>query len=475
MWACVGGSVIGPSHISKQMPNQDAYAHSVLEDGRSLVIAVSDGHGGVAHPLSDLGAKYAVESAVEEMALFFENKLGVKTLDVGWLKSYFETALSKRIHARWLTKIDDQNPIAYGCTLLMAVIIDDHILLLQLGDGKIAIVYDDETVYFPMMRDDRFLNNETTSLSEPEAWLEMQVQVVPNEASITKIALVTDGVENAYPDDFYDDAQFFRTVTDSDQHLMALLEKTATYSRDDATAVVAFRNGFYESTEANGEALVFISEVPIGVVPLVHRLRSASLPRRIHDAIRLIYMLEQRNRICPAFLTVKQIYLDLASEDLVVFPNVNQTMLSMESLCGLIYDITGIQIVAWTPKQLVGDLDERLKAMRYDYERAVYIEDQASHRISFQGANGSYELFFDSKIDLFQLMPLTGWQNHVVGKIVQHEKHPTIWGVQNLTTHTWQVAGKQILPGRVLPLQDGMCCVIFGIPIHFHIKKDHAF
>lgn len=464
--------MIGPSHLSKAMPNQDAFLHHLLEDGKSLVMAVSDGHGGVAHPLSDLGAKYAVESAVEEIANFFENRMCEKTLEMGWVKSSFETTLSKRIHARWLSKLSDQSPVLFGCTLLVAVLLEDYILFLQLGDGKIAVVYEDGTVYYPMMRDDRFINNETTSLSESEAWLEMQIQVVPNDATITKIALATDGVENAYPDDFYDDAHFFRNLTDSKEQLMTMLEKTSSYSKDDATAVLAVRKHSALLSESTHEGLVFISEVPIGFKPLAHQFRMASLPRRIHEAIRLIYMLEAQGRLCPAFLTVKQIFLDLSSEELVVFPSVNQTQLSMESLCGLIYDITGIQLIAESSKQLVVDLDNRLRALRYDYDHGVYIETHKAHQISFQGANGSYELFFDSKIDLFQLMPLTGWKNQAVGKIVQHHKHPTIWGLQNLTDHAWVVSGKSIFPGRVLSLQEGLCCVIFGIPVHFHLKKD---
>lgn len=464
--------MIGPSHLNKQLPNQDAFAHQVLEDGRSLVMAVSDGHGGAAHPLSDLGAKYAVESAVEEIAIFFENRMCEKTLEMGWVKSSFETTISKRIHARWLSKLSDQSPILYGCTLLVAVLLEDYILFLQLGDGKIAVVYEDGTVYYPMMRDDRFTNNETSSLSESEAWLEMQIQLVPNDATITKIALATDGVENAYPDDFYDDVQFFRNLTDSKEQLMTMLEKTSTYSKDDATAVVAVRKYSALLSESTHEGLVFISEVPIGYKPLVHQLRIASLPRRIHEAIRLIYMLEAQGGFCPAFLTVKQIFLDLNSEELVVFPSVNQMQISMESLCGLICDITGIQLIAQTSKQLMVDLNNRLRALRYDYDYGVYIEKQVAHQISFQGANGSYELFYDSKIDLFQLMPLTGWKNQAVGRIVQHHKHPSIWGLQNLTEHAWEVSGKSILPGRVLSLQDGISCVIFGIPIHFHLKKD---
>lgn len=464
--------MIGPSHLNKQLPNQDAFAHRVLEDGRTLVMAVSDGHGGVAHPLSDLGAKYAVESAVEEIAIFFENRMCEKTLEMGWVKSSFETTLSKRIHARWLSKLSDQSPILYGCTLLVAVLLEDYILFLQLGDGKIAVVYADGTVYYPMMRDDRFTNNETTSLSESEAWLEMQIQVVPNDATITKIALATDGVENAYPDDFYDDVQFFRTVSGVQAELETMLEKTASYSKDDTTAVVAVRNHSALISKATNEMLVLVSEIPLGFKPLVHELRTASLPRRMHQAIRLIYMLEARNRMCPTFLNVKQIFLDLNSEALVLFPSVNQTQLSMESLCDLICDLTGIHLYASTSKQLVEDLVNRLRALRYDYDQAIYIESQAAHQISFKGANGQFELFFDSKMDLFQLMPLTGWKNQVVGKIVQHHKHPTVWGLQNLTDHTWEVSGKSIQPGRVLPLQEGVCCMIFGMPVHFHLKKN---
>lgn len=473
MWSLVGGSVTGPSHKRKMTPNQDAYAFKKLNDGRGYILALSDGHGGLLHPYSDVGSKYAVASAIEEVSLFFEDNASEKEREMEWVKFYFETTLSKKIQERWLTKINGENPIAFGCTLLVAVILEDHIICLQLGDGKIALVYDDGAIYYPMMRDNRFLSNETSSLSEAESWLEMQVQIIPNICGIEKVALATDGVENAFPEDYYDDAQFFRSLTGSEEQLGVLLEEAAYYSKDDTTTVLGIRNKNTDGLKKLDESRIYISEVPLGYVPLIYELRLASYPRRIHLAIRLIYMLEARNRICPRFLSIKQIFMEVQSETLAIFPGGNSSVMSIESLCGLIQDLTGILCIEKTSKKLVEVLESKLSALRYDYHKSDYFLSQGEHQICFRGAKGTYELFYDSRIDLFQLMPLTGWKNQVVGRIVQHEKHPTIWGLQNLTEHTWESRGKRILPGRVLPLQDGISCLIFGIPVRFHLKINH--
>ena len=66
-WMIGTCSVIGPSHVRRGLPNQDAAAVRPAGNGSSSLVygALSDGHGASPHFRPDRGSKIAVQSALD--------------------------------------------------------------------------------------------------------------------------------------------------------------------------------------------------------------------------------------------------------------------------------------------------------------------------------------------------------------------------------------------------------------------------
>jgi hypothetical protein len=112
--------------------------------------------------------------------------------------------------------------------------------------------------------------------------------------------------------------------------------------------------------------------------------------------------------------------------------------------------------------------------LRYDYDEQTFVCDGNASVVSITSANGRFPLFYNSDLYLHQLMPLIGNFDCLVGRVVQHPKHQTVWGIKNLSQHSWQVVGgKQmnIEPGMTVTLQDGITVFVHGIPVKIRIKS----
>lgn len=483
-WAVTGYSLIGSSHIRKEMPNQDAYGYKDLENDIQ-VLALSDGHGGAAHKFSDVGSKIAVDTLLEVTSTYCESKQASDTREVyDSLRFDFEETLSKAIQNRWNEKIQaDENyesPYQYGCTLLAAVKMKDYLALLQLGDGKIAIVYDDGVVYYPMPRDLRYENNETASLSQPNAWAEMKVVVMPLEANIHMIALASDGVENAYPEDYYDDVHFFIKLAmsdDVDVDLKALIETTAHYSKDDTTAIL-WKNPQVKMLDRtpSDEQIIWMGDYPKPWIPFSH-LTEHALNLKLDYAILLVDALKRMSWRVSGEITLKQLYYDVESRQVAVIESDESFEMSTQRICELVSDLTGLAFQSVSKQNLKNDLIDLKKALKFDYESLCFnfLESKSVPSVvSLSGANETFELFFNSDIYLHQLMPLISDFDPFIGHVIQHEKHKNIWGLVNKTDHTWVVQGStqsHISPNKTLTIRDGVTAYIYGLPIKFHINN----
>ena len=86
-------------HIKKGMPNQDAFALKVLNEGDSVIVAVADGHGDPRCFRSEIGSSIAVRAAVdllEEVA-----KYSSETSSLSVLKRSLESNFPHRLHSIW--------------------------------------------------------------------------------------------------------------------------------------------------------------------------------------------------------------------------------------------------------------------------------------------------------------------------------------------------------------------------------------
>lgn len=277
-WRFIGKRVRGAYHVKANLPNQDAiYWCQESFQGRGGFISVSDGHGSPKCFRSQIGSNFAVITAGIACERLF---LDLHPCEVSSAKRWVEKRLSREIVQRWRqVAIDDlsekpftrqevqaieqkegtkarrtvvANPIlAYGATLLILTITEDHILYMQLGDGDILVVSEDGEVTKPLGKNEGLVVNETSSLCLPEAWRSFKVnlQAVGNQPPAL-ILLSTDG----YSDSFAADRDFLQVGPDIlrmirsegldkvNDCLEAWLEETSRLgSGDDITLAIACR------------------------------------------------------------------------------------------------------------------------------------------------------------------------------------------------------------------------------------------
>jgi hypothetical protein len=94
--------------------------------------------------------------------------------------------------------------VAYGSTVLGALVVNDTLVVVQLGDGDILCVRGNGITTRPIPRDERLIANVTTSLCLREAEEEMRVRLVAARAGADYPVLVllsTDGYANSFRSD----------------------------------------------------------------------------------------------------------------------------------------------------------------------------------------------------------------------------------------------------------------------------------
>jgi hypothetical protein len=206
--------------------------------GPESVIAVTDGHGSARSFRSDIGAKYAAYTAHEVLQGFLNKRASLQSLSAA--KEWAENRLPREIARTWrdwvqehvsvnpFTKdeltslrekegdkradqVENEPVIAYGSTLLCALLTAEYIIYAQLGDGDILAVAENGEVSRPIPKDERLIANETTSLCLPKAWEDFRVVFQPlTGATPALIMLATDGYANSYRSE----TEFLKVGTD---------------------------------------------------------------------------------------------------------------------------------------------------------------------------------------------------------------------------------------------------------------------
>jgi len=266
MWVTLGSSVIGASHIKRNIENQDSI--STCEN----IIAISDGHGSAGYTRSSYGAKFATNIITE---IYTECPLSVsmKDLDIHirHLKTRFlylwqkaceldleENPISmeefERISGKpeFLKNFNVHNKVVYGCTFLCAIVYKDFILLLNHGDGDV-LAYNFDEVYDLTIYNEKNFANATLSLASLKDASEISHRIIEDIPSL--LVLCTDGVKNSYNDtDPETIAQFYKIPvairnsiieegkSKAEERITTLLEKiTKEGSGDDVTIAVLFK------------------------------------------------------------------------------------------------------------------------------------------------------------------------------------------------------------------------------------------
>ncbi len=206
----------GSSHRRARPPKPCQDSSGVLSGSfrgdHFLFAAVSDGHGGAPHPMSEVGAQFAIRAAGEEfqncavrfgdmpgptMAGEFKNTYPANVFRA-WSRLVTEHARLSQKDATGL--VPDQVHKLYGATLLMAAMYREYLFLAQIGDGEVVVFLRNGRVERPFVEYPEMVGGETHSLCSANALKHFRMWTMGIH-EMDSVLLCSDGVRNSYDSD----------------------------------------------------------------------------------------------------------------------------------------------------------------------------------------------------------------------------------------------------------------------------------
>ena len=175
-----GESLAGPSHIAKNIPNQDSFLF--VRKRKYTLLIVSDGLGSKPH--SHIGSAAACIAVKEELARFVKQRN--QTLSI--------PALLKNIVTRWEAVIQPHSPKDCSATCLFLFTTRRKILVARLGDGMVCLLGKNpkNDIFLGDSKDGTF-SNATFSLSDTHSTAEFNVNLF-DRFDFCGAVLTTDGI-----------------------------------------------------------------------------------------------------------------------------------------------------------------------------------------------------------------------------------------------------------------------------------------
>ena len=277
-WTAISATTRGVWHEKTGQKNQDSVAIKHAPHG-AVIMAVSDGHGSPQSFRSDRGSALAVKCAVRLGERFLRrhgpdasvSRVKHQLQNRWWHEMLLEwrRAVREDIMASPFSPVDfaafpEPVPVltprgdwpfsaylAYGATLLVAVLTRNYHIYGQLGDGDILTVTRDGGVTRPFPSHHEFFDEQSASLCTHGALHEFQTAVLPARHSRPALVMLsTDGYANC----FGNDEGFFKVGSDlltyADHHGAAFVgshlrdwlgESSREGSGDDITVALAAR------------------------------------------------------------------------------------------------------------------------------------------------------------------------------------------------------------------------------------------
>ena len=228
-------TICGYSHIKKNIACED-FSGSFADDRNSFFVAsIADGHGEKSCLRSGRGAEFAVQIALkylQEFAEYYENVLAEGDASE-FIRSFCYPKGQMRIIGRltdciiskWNAAIKEDltiNPLSeeeltlagelsesyrngerlahiYGTTLIAALWLKDYLILIQQGDGRCDVFFEDGSVGQPIPWDDRCFQNVTTSMCDTDAAASIRHCVLDlRERPVMGCYMGSDGVEDSF-------------------------------------------------------------------------------------------------------------------------------------------------------------------------------------------------------------------------------------------------------------------------------------
>ena len=221
MFSGFSRSVIGASHIKRNIICQDSSGYELHENYAIAVVA--DGHGSKKHFRSNTGSQMAVDSAIETIRNFFSDYEKISR-ELPENHELILKNIEKQVSARWRKKImkhfsenpvtpDEKKPFTeeefrkipvesyYGTTLVTAVIGEDFSLGFQIGDGTLVAVFEDGETVMIMDYEESNPANMTASMCNKNAPLLFNHFYI-RKKKILAMFVSTDGLYTSFGSDY---------------------------------------------------------------------------------------------------------------------------------------------------------------------------------------------------------------------------------------------------------------------------------
>jgi uncharacterized protein YegL len=186
-WQIMGRSEIGPLHVWKGIPCQDAFASAILPTGHGI-IAVADGLGSVAK--SEIGSWVAVEAGVNALLKMTNEEL--LKVDMVSLTQTSVRAARKALEEKKEALACTLRELA--CTFITIVMYEDNVAVAHIGDGAVVLKTGDGLQLASGPGDSEYANEVTPLTSK--AW-EKALRQTPIISNVLSVMAFTDGLQRA--------------------------------------------------------------------------------------------------------------------------------------------------------------------------------------------------------------------------------------------------------------------------------------
>ena len=207
-------SVIGSSHIKNGTECQDYSGHLLLNNACAVVVC--DGHGGEKHFRSAVGSALAVSVAQGALQAFVScagDSRQIEQLQKSIIQQWhvevkehhdnndFQADELAHLPPKDQSVLDEHPEIAYGSTLIAAVLHEGGCFGVQIGDGECVLLTVGGDLVQPIAEDDSIPFNLTTSLCDREAF--QNFHNFWYEGPVAAVMASTDGVRNSFTGEDY--------------------------------------------------------------------------------------------------------------------------------------------------------------------------------------------------------------------------------------------------------------------------------
>ena len=249
-------SIMGYSHWKSNRIMEDYSGFYKDLNQNILISVVADGHGDPRCCRSHIGSKLAVEIVLEQLNKFSQLLISNSNISIENLQDSLYEIFSNNIIKGWKVRCfehykentisdvekdlfckdfeTDYEPILmYGTTVIAALLYENHLIVLQQGDGNVVVLYKNGNIDMPIALDSRCRKNITTSLCDVDAENSFSLSIFDLEKdSIIACFIATDGIINSFKttEEMYD---FYTGVANllskgqiiKDECLLSLSEK----------------------------------------------------------------------------------------------------------------------------------------------------------------------------------------------------------------------------------------------------------